>query len=395
MLLGVFLDRDRVGEITVLREVAEFRMTDAYRASHPRPILGQVFEDDLEKVHRSRVKLPPFFSNLLPEGALRNLLAKQIGVNAEREPFLIAELGEDLPGAVRVVVEDATHDEFEAEASADVDAQHALKFSLAGIQLKLSAIVAAGKMTIPVRGQGGDWIVKLPHPRYPEVPANEWSMMTLAKEAGIDVPEVRLVKIADVEGLPEGLELVSKESDALAIRRFDRTSTGRVHMEDFAQVLDLRPSYEEKYKRANFETITRILSSVAKGSVEEMVKRLVFNAAIGNGDAHVKNWSLLYHDRRNATLSPAYDLVSTIQHIKDDDLGLNLGKSKKFDEMSLERFEYFARRATLSFDVPKVVRETVAATRRAWTRVKADLPVTSEFKQTIERHWARVPIMSS
>jgi serine/threonine-protein kinase HipA len=106
MLLSVFLGAERVGEITVVRESVEFRLVEAYRSRYPPPVLGQVFEDDPERVHRSRVKLPPFFSNLLPEGALRELLARQLGLHGDREPHLLAHLGEDLPGAVRVVLDD-------------------------------------------------------------------------------------------------------------------------------------------------------------------------------------------------------------------------------------------------------------------------------------------------
>src|SRR5258708_20975017 len=109
MRLGVHLGADRVGEISVsANEQIEFRLTDTYRDRHPRPVLGQVFEDDLERVHRSRVRLAPFFSNLLPEGALRALLAKQIGVRPEREPELLAHVGDDLSGNVRVSADDMT-----------------------------------------------------------------------------------------------------------------------------------------------------------------------------------------------------------------------------------------------------------------------------------------------
>jgi hypothetical protein len=88
-----------------------------------------------------------------------------------------------------------------------------------------------------------------------------------------------------------------------------------VSIEDFAQVLDVRPTHHDKYRSANFETIARILGEVAPASAEEFMRRLVFNVAIGNGDAHVKNWSLRYEDRLRPLLSPAYDLVSTIQYL--------------------------------------------------------------------------------
>jgi serine/threonine-protein kinase HipA len=396
MLLSVFLGAERVGEITVLGESVEFRLVDGYRSRYPRPILGQVFEDDPELVHRSRVKLPPFFSNLLPEGALRELLARQIGVKAEREPYLIAFVGEDLPGAVRVVVDDETGEVATDEESEPRDqTTEVLKFSLAGVQLKLSAIRAAGRgLTIPAHGRGGDWIVKLPDTRYRDVPENEWAMMTLARAAGLRAAEVELVPVSEIHGLPAEIE-VSPGVNALAVRRFDRAPTGdRIHIEDFAQVLNVRPSYRLKYRSANFETLARIVEKVATKSIDEFVRRLVFNIAIGNGDAHIKNWSLWYEDPMRASLAPAYDLVSTIQYIHHDDLGLNLGKSKAFSDVTAATFARLKDKAELSLDAEEVSKAMVARIRAAWSEHRSALPLSEEGKRRIEDHWRRVPLMN-
>lgn len=395
MLLSVHRGAERVGEITIVGESVEFRLLDAYRARYPRPILGQVFEDDPDRVHRSRVKLPPFFSNLLPEGALRDLLAKQIGVNAEREPYLLAHVGEDLPGAVRVQVEDdSDDDQAPRPAGAHEDEGTVLKFSLAGVQLKLSAVRAAGRgLTIPAHGRGGDWIVKLPDARFHGVPENEWAMMTLARAAGLVVADVELVSIADIEGLPKDLG-VDTAAKALAVKRFDRESGARIHIEDFAQVLDVRPSHHDKYHAANFETLARIVSRVAPESTEEFVRRLAFNVAIGNGDAHVKNWSLRYADPMRALLSPAYDIVSTIQYLPDDDLGLNFARSKAFSDVTSQSFARLGEKAELAIDAVEVAKSTIARVRAAWVEHRRDLPLAEAAKDRIEEHWKRIPLMS-
>jgi serine/threonine-protein kinase HipA len=394
MLLGVHLDVEPVGELTVVGEAVEFRLLETYRARYPRRVLGQVFEDDLSRVHRSRVKLPPFFSNLLPEGALRELVARQIGVKAERESYLLAQLGDDLPGATRVVVLDPTDEDDTREIEARRDEpSDLLKFSLAGVQLKFSAVHASGRgMTIPAHGRGGDWIVKLPDPRFPGVPENEWSMMTLARRVGLDVAEVQIVPLASIEGLP-GEVRADPSAMGLAIRRFDRAAGKRVHMEDFAQILDVRPRHWDKYHSANFETIARIVASVAPGSVEELVRRLVFNAAIGNGDAHIKNWSLLYPDGVSAVLSPAYDLVSTIQYLPDDDLGLNLARSKRFEDVGLASFQRLTEKADLNVPIDSLVGDTVARIREGWAQLRSSLPMSDGEKKTIDAHFARVPVM--
>jgi len=395
MLLAVHLDQEPVGELTVVGDSVEFRLFESYRNRYPRRVLGQVFEDDLERVDRRRVRLPPFFSNLLPEGALRELLARQIGVKAEREPYLLAHVGDDLPGAVRVTLVDDTDDDEVDLAAADAEEPpDVLKFSLAGVQLKFSALRGTDRgLTIPAHGRGGDWIVKLPDPRFRGVPENEWAMMTLARRAGLTVAGVELVSVGAIEGLPSGVH-VDPSASALAVRRFDRLPGGRrVHFEDFAQVLDVRPSHRAKYQSANFETLGRIVARVAPASAEELVRRIVFDAAIGNGDAHVKNWALLYPDGIHPLLSPAYDLVSTIQYLAEDDLGLTLARSKRFEDVQMASFVRLNDKAELGLDVPRIVTDMVARIRESWTALRAGLPMADREKETIERHWTRVPIM--
>src|SRR5205085_2078009 len=138
---------------------------------------------------------------------------------------------------------------------------------------------------------------------------NEYTSMTLARLAGVDTPDFWMDDISalDIEGLT-GLE-----GQVFAIRRFDRTPD-RVHIEDFAQVLSLRP--EQKYGHTNYDTLANVLlnqTGAGVGNLRRFVRRLVVNILIGNGDAHVKNFSLIYPDGRTPELAPAYDVVSTIQ----------------------------------------------------------------------------------
>jgi len=397
-VLDVHLGDIHVGTLTLLAdERIEFVISEEYRQRYPRPVLGQFFEDDLTRRHVSRMRLPHFFSNLLPEGPLRELIAEREQVSRHREFFLIARLGEDLPGAIIVrpsgmlsLVEPRPIEE-PRPASTNQE-QEPLRFSLAGVQLKLSMLRKDRGMTLPSAGRGGDWIVKLPDNRYNHVPENEFSMMTWARAAGITVPEVTLVKVADVEGLPEGITL--REDLAYAIRRFDRPEPGRrIHMEDMAQVLGLYS--DEKYKKYNYETVANIILKVAGlDALHEFLRRIVFITAIGNGDAHHKNWSLLYPDGTHAELSPAYDLVSTIQYMTGDSLALNLAKSKRFEDVSLDSFERLARKLELSTDdVLPVVRSAVSATLDTWASLHPDLPLSSESKQRIQAHWKRVPLL--
>jgi len=395
-VLEVRLGDAHVGTLTLLAdEVSEFVISEEYRQRYPRPVLGQFFEDDLTRRHTSRMRLPPFFANLLPEGPLRELIAEREGIHKQREFFLIARLGEDLPGAV--VVKPATVLSWDVaeplEATgAPTEPVEPLRFSLAGVQLKFSMLRKDRGMTLPMGGKGGDWIVKLPDNRYDRVPENEFSMMSWARAAGLQVPESLLVRVADLEGLPEGISL--REEVAYAVRRFDRPEPGhRIHMEDMAQVLGLYS--DEKYKKYNYETVAKIILSVSGvDALREFLRRLVFIIAIGNGDAHHKNWSLLYPDGVRAELSPAYDFVSTIQYIPNDTIALNLARSKQFGDVTLASFERLARKLELGGqDVLPIVKAAIEATLQSWSSIRADLPIPEEFKRRIEEHWKKVPLL--
>ena len=372
----------------------EFRLLESYKRAYPRPVLGQLFLDDLEEVHRSRARVPPWFSNLLPEGPLRELVAKQTGVVSSREFFLLHRLGEDLPGAVRIVADDDLI-EAEIESNDQFDQQETAgpwHFSLSGVQLKFSALRSIRGLTIPVSGRGGDWIVKMPDARYPKVPENEYATMRWAKASGIDTPELELIDLKDVTGLPAGIGKFP-EKLALMVRRFDRPSAGRrVHMEDFAQVLGLYP--EEKYQRYNYETVARLTLALAgETALEEFIRRLVFILFSGNGDAHHKNWSLRYPDGVNAELSPAYDLVSTIQYMKDDRLALNFAKSKRWEDVGMDGFRRLSRKIQVDEGrMVEWVEHSVDQTLTAWRESSGEFGYDVAARDTIIKHLERVPL---
>lgn len=347
----------------------------------------------IEPARPTHVRLPPFFSNLLPEAHLRDYLAARGGVHPDREFFLLWLLGADLPGAIDVRSADGTPPpRTEDEGHRPARQVPPMRFSLAGVQLKFSALMETSKgMTLPVDGVGGDWIVKLPSPRFDAVPDNEFAMMTLARAVGIDVPDVQLVQTSDIGGLPPNLPEAFGRS--LAIRRFDRPRPGdRVHIEDFAQVFGVYP--EKKYRSATAGSIARVLwLEAGEQAVTEYTRRLVFNAMIGNGDAHLKNWSLIYRDGRTPALSPAYDLVGTVAYIAGDRLALSLGGTREFAHVDTERIRRFAEHAGLPVRiVVKTARETAAAIRDVWPSHKPALRLPERIRTAIAEHMATVPL---
>lgn len=396
--LGVWLNDAPVGQLKLTRnDGCEFRLLESYKNAYPRPILGQQFLDDPDHVHSSRQRTPPWFSNLLPEGPLRQLIARQAGVSVYREFFLLHHLGEDLPGAVRIVAAEALPEN--AEAALAATDEHPRKgdwhFSLAGVQLKFSARREGRGMTIPVSGTGGDWIVKLPDARFPDVPENEQATMRWAEASGITIPEIQLIPVAEISGLPPEASAVAGQT-ALAVRRFDRPLPGRrVHIEDFAQILGLYP--EQKYASYNYETLANLVYKLAgESALDEFIRRLVFVVASGNGDAHLKNWSMIYPDGVNARLSPAYDFVSTIQYQADEQLALNLARSKRWQDVTRESFLRLARKIgedeTRMAERLERAREDIMA---VWHASHGDLGYTTSALDRIAHHLARVPLFSA
>jgi serine/threonine-protein kinase HipA len=319
-------------------------------------------------------RVPPFFSNLLPEGHLRTYLAEQAGVKPEREFFLLAALGEDLAGAVKIRPLEAGErhdDEHEKDQENEERGEDTvLRFSLAGVQLKFSAVIeSSGGLTIPAHGVGGSWIVKLPSSQYPAVPENEYVMLELARAVGVTVPAIKLISIEEVQGLPkDAAKVVTRMGGkALAVERFDRAPGGqRIHMEDFAQVFGVFPN--EKYERHSYANIAAVLwAESGQESTFEFVRRLAFSVLIGNADMHLKNWSLLYPDGRTPVLSPAYDFVATLPYIPGDKLALSFGGGRSLSEITLDQVRRFADTAGLPMKpVWDIVLETVESTADAW-----------------------------
>jgi hipA N-terminal domain protein len=348
-----------------------------------RPMLGLRFEDNPEERVAAALRLPPWFSNLLPEGRLRQWVALDAGINEQREMRLLVRLGLGLPGAVIVEPVEGEADpawrpeQVQFPAVRRHDGQ-VLRFSLAGVALKFSLLQSGDRLTLPAGDQEGDWIVKMPDAVYPEVPANEFAMMSLAQRCGIDVPEIKMWHRDELPTLPE-MAWPKGQEWAYAIRRFDREGNSRIHIEDLAQV---RGFYPDRKYDGSFETAAAL---VYRGRDEvsylEFIRRLFFSFAIGNGDMHLKNTSLIYRDPRYPVISPAYDLVSTAPYREDaEDLGLTLGRSRRFDEVTAQSFELLARKIGAPAESTiQIVAEVAGQLAGSW-------PEVSQLMDKLPRH---------
>lgn len=210
-------------------------------------------------------------------------------------------------------------------------------------------------------------------------------MLKLAQSIGIPTPEHKLIDMSQVTNLPDmGL---FKEKKALAVKRFDRGDQGqKFHIEDFAQVYDLYP--HEKYKHVSYANMANVIFNLCgESGLTDFVRRLVFSIMIGNGDMHLKNWSLLYDANDKVHLSPIYDQVSTVIYLPNDQLALTLGDVKNMEKIDEAMFTKFAIKGYL----PKVlvldtVKEATIIIREQWRKQASDFPLPKEFIQKISAH---------
>lgn len=403
MGLTVFLGSTPVGLLAYdrTRKVVSFRFAQSYVDLPERPVLSRFFEDfelnsGIEFVGQN-FKPPNFFRNCLPEGALLKLVQAQVPQDYFREYHLLERLGPDLPGNVRLVDDmlDAEVDDLVLPEKEPVPIG-STRFSLAGLQLKLSVLMEAdSRITIPVSGVGGRWIAKLPSREFPGLPENEHTMLHWAHLVGIAVPEHALCNVAQIINLPPNFEPAGKA--ALIIKRFDREGTKRIHQEDFAQVFNLAP--EQKYASdvpddVNYESIAHVVQQVCgQTDLEELLRRYVFMLLSGNADAHVKNWSLIYPDGRRPRLSPAYDLVCTGAYPMDRSLALEICGETNPYEITVDHFAQLAQKIGAEVDATTtLVTQFARKVRAAWSGLRATREWIEPLCAPIDKHLQNVQL---
>ena len=396
--LDVLLNDLKVGMIVrTPGDFNAFSFEESYRQTGGFPVLSLSFRaahgglrKDPKPVARA---LPSFFANLLPEDKLREAMERHHSgsVRAGNDFDLLAALGSDLPGAVRIVPSEGSVVRNEGLTTPRPKA----RFSLAGVQMKLSVIKNTGKgggLTIPLGDEQGSYIAKFPSTSFPGVSENEFANLALAEAIGMDVPERELVEQSQFEGIPEEFETLS-DGKVLLVKRFDRVAGGeRIHIEDFAQVFGVYPS--QKYEGAAYHDIAVAVGiAVSSAAALEFVRRLALAVLTGNGDMHLKNWSLIYHGKGDKpALAPVYDVLSTVPYIPSDAMALSLAGERPFKAMNAQRWKVFAHRARLpEAAVLKAVTETVERVNQSWWSLpeRAVLP-----DRVLERIDAHIKLMS-
>lgn len=290
-----------------------------------------------------------FLDGLLPEGEPRRAIAAELDVPASDVFGLLGALGKDCAGALVIQPEDdppppapttrtaqplSADDLGELVAnlrSAPLGIDRNVRLSLAGVQEKLLLTrLPDGTWGRPVDGTPSTHILKPEIERFQDTVENEAFCMTVAKHLGLSV--------ADVE------TIVVDERPVLVVQRYDRVvdpdgTVHRVHQEDFCQALGLPP--DKKYEQDAGPTlarVARVLQDVADPSAPEtLLRALTLNVALGNCDAHGKNFSLLHTESGVLRLAPLYDLLSTTLYPLDDKLAMYVDSVQKAHRVTADR----------------------------------------------------------
>ena len=368
-----------------------------------RPRLGWAFLVD-PKLRESMTQLPAWFENLLPEqgNPLRRRVCKHHGLHDHDSPALLEVLGRDLPGAVEIRGTVEPDEEEPDENGSDHSFAGRLRFSVAGVQPKLSMIRHGDRWVVPAKDEIGDWYVKLAGSEYDDLPAVEAATMSWAHAAGLEVPVHRLVPIEELIDVDE--TFLGGAAMAFAIERFDRVGGVRIHQEDFAQALDIQPY--DKYGglgrlAVSYDSLTRLVADACGDDARDIfIERLAFMVARGDHDAHLKNWSFQWPaDELRARLSPCYDLVATISWPEfgwsaeqPPDLALPFARSRSLVDLDAARLRLFAAQAKAP-DAESRFMAALERAKQAWATLEPQAP--ERMRGAVHEHWERVPVLRS
>lgn len=356
--LGVWLFADCIGSLALVEGRLSFsyssswlQQPNALALSCSLPLQAEPFDD-----HKSR----PFFAGLLPEGQMRRLIAQQFQVSGQNDFALLDHIGGECAGAVTFLepgqpLPTADHDvEWlndealiaildELPRRPMLAGRDGLRLSLAGAQDKLPVVVDGERIGLPRNGTPSSHILKPAIHAVEDSVTNEGFCLALAEVMQLKPARSRIHSI--------------QNHKFLLVERYDRVHDAagrlqRLHQEDFCQALGVVP--EMKYQNEGgpdlaqcFELVRRVTRPSAP-QVLRLLDYVVFNALIGNHDAHAKNFSLLYTGKV-PVVAPLYDTLSTAVYPNlTPKMAMKLGSQYKFSAVQARHWDQFAQAAGLS-----------------------------------------------
>jgi serine/threonine-protein kinase HipA len=361
--IGVWLFDQLVGTLSLVGGRLSFQyhpdwltQPDVMALSQSLPLSPAPFDD-----HQCRA----FFAGLLPEGKLRRLIAQQCHVSHQNDFALLNAIGGECAGAITFVPLDGAVNTAEQAGVEWLDEQEltnlldelprrpmlagrdGIRLSLAGAQDKLPVVFDGERIGLPKGGQPSTHILKPAIATVEGSVINEGFCLALAQAMGMLVAQAHIFSAGGRQ--------------VLLVARYDRRPAEggmlmRIHQEDFCQALGVVP--EMKYQNEggpDLKACFALLRKATRPSAPQVLRLLdavVFNALVGNHDAHAKNFSLVYSGWPQAdtpTLAPLYDILSTAvyDHLTPK-MAMKLGSTYKFTEVQARHWGQFAEAAGLS-----------------------------------------------
>ena len=346
---------------------AHFQYSDEYRTGNGTPIsISLPIQEDEFSAERTA----GFFEGLLPEGFTRRTVAQWMQVDEGDYLSILHGLGRECLGALCITEDgetvDASYEKISEKQGQDLAAEGVTKSAELVMNSHLSLTGASGKVGLYFDQPTNAWylphgtapsthIVKQSHIRLEAIVTNERLSLMTAARCGLDIPQSFIINTG-----------TGQEHEVLfATRRYDRDLASasasvsglprpyRLHQEDFAQAMGIPATqkYEQGargYMRGMFELLRKYSSDPVTDQLK-LWDTIVFNYLIGNTDAHIKNFSLLYgKDLRRIRLAPAYDIVSTVIYEQSTrNMAFSIGEAKALDDISRDSFRAAAREAGL------------------------------------------------
>ena len=316
--LTVYLNDRPVGRLDDVDGRMRFAYDRSYVADSRNESLSHSVPLRLEPYEHMEIE--PFLSGLLPDDIIRTRLGRLLQIPRENTFALLKAIGGDCAGAVAFFAEGLSPQESKGrfrklsddEAGAILDnldkrpldvGEDGFRISGSGAQDKLIACWGSGVVSLPLDGTPSTHIIKTAIRDYPDSVENECFSMMLARACGLECAKCAIAVIGGRR--------------RYICERYDRTmlngTVKRLHQEDFCQILRIDP--KRKYESLGGPGIADCLKlmremSLSAADTLEFLRRIIFYFLLGNGDAHGKNFSVLYNGRK-ASLSPMYDAMST------------------------------------------------------------------------------------
>ena len=362
------------------------------------PVQKEAFSAEQTKV---------FFDGLLPEGFMRKTIAGNMHFDERDYLSILYYLGKECLGAIRIGgagdEEKNGYDAISSDQVRQLAAEGASKSSELVIKTHLSLTGASGKVGLYYDEENGKWylpsgtspsthIVKQSHIRLDGIVTNEQLSMIAAGKCGIGIPESFIINMG--KGIDSEVLFATKRYDRIINERSEIISglrrPFRLHQEDFAQAMAISAS--DKYEKESNNYVIRMFETIRNHSgnpLEDQLRlwrRIVFDYVLGNTDAHIKNFSLLYsYDLGEKRLSPAYDMISTaIYEASTREMSFNIGGKRTLDEIGQEDFKVMASEAGIGERIAMNVYEDILNRFENSIRESADLLSSMGFANALD-----------